>query len=622
MADVFISYSRRVKEPTIALAGELVGLGYDVVYDVDLLPNDPKFEAVINGWIDEAGATITIWSEPALKSRWVPYEAKRAQGLNRLLNTHVEDFDPAKLPADFHGMHCSCVVECDTIYAALVEMQVRPAGKTEADLPPRAVLKRHAQEEWLNEVKDSTDPIRIERFIEDYRRLAMFREIAQDRLKRIAGRADARISPRATILRKPTDAELTALTVAWPGIQDTADPADIDDLLKDFGGIDHFFVRQAIRRLDQLRDSTPTKETTTDELAVSEAATLRLAPAMHTALIRRISLAADGALMASASHDKTVKLWALPEGRLVRTLRPPVGEGDEGKAYAVAIDPAGRWVAAGGWMKTGLDEYVTLFDSETGAVRARLGPLPHRVRDLEVSTDGARLAAGLGGANGIRLWEMAGWQPIGEDTDYGGDVYGLAFAADGRLASTSYDGHVRLYGPDGEMLAKARAPGGARPYGIAFDPGGARLAVGYGDSLLVDVLDAASLQPLYSADTAGLSGGNFFSVAWLGGAGAGLRLAAGGRSGGHRSERLFTWDEAGRGARQPWPGPANTITDLARTPDGGLALAGAEPSLAVYTPEGARRLNKPPEIADLRNKLGEHFTVSADGRRLRFGLEE
>ncbi len=50
-------------------------------------------------------------------------------------------------------------------------------------------------------------------------------------------------------------------------------------------------------------------------------------------MIERLSVSADGKLMATASDDKTVKLWALPEGRLIRTIRLPIGPGHEGKAF-------------------------------------------------------------------------------------------------------------------------------------------------------------------------------------------------------------------------------------------------------------------------------------------------
>ncbi len=560
MADVFLSYSQRVPEPTVALADELTRRGFKPWYDVNLLPGQ-FFGTVIKTNIERAQAVVTIWSPPALTSQWVPAEAAMALDQKKLICVRTEDLSASQLPPPFNTMHTPEWRDFEGLFQALVSLGVRPTGIGGAASDTEA-LTRAAQHDWR--LLPDGDREALEAFLEEYNGLAMYRRMAEKRLRTLGG-----APARAAMPAAPAPARLPE--------RPDADPADI---------------------------------------------TLRLAPAMHTANIGRISLTGDGAMMASGSDDKTVKLWALPGGRLIRSLRPPIGEGDEGKLFAVAMDPAGRWVAAGGWMKTGGGgHHITIFDTDTGVVRARLGPLPNVVLDLEASPDGARLAAGLGGKNGIRVWETAGWRQVWQDKDYDGQVYGRAFAADGRLASTCNDGHVRLHGPDGQLIAKARAPGGERPSGIAVCPQGARLAVGYKDSLSVDVLDAASLTRLYSADTNGLSGGNLGSVAWLGGAGTGLRLAAGGRSGGGRSERLFTWDDAGRGARRPWPGPANTIMDLAPMPDGGLALASHEPSLALYSAYGVRILSKSPEIADLRGKLGEHFTVSADGMRLRFGLD-
>jgi len=279
---------------------------------------------------------------------------------------------------------------------------------------------------------------------------------------------------------------------------------------------------------------------------------LRLDPGMHTAAIIRMSVSGDGRLVATASHDKTVRLWALPEGRPIRTLRPPVGEGDEGKLYAVALSPDGRWLAAGGWItdNTNTVAWVHIFETATGALTTRLGPLPNVVLDLEVSPDGTRLAAGLGGANGIRLWQvdtgspsLAGEEPaesgnsgtagvnlsngnpgraprftaLPADSAYGDDVYGLAFAPDGRLFTTSYVGQIRAYaaGLYNRPARKARAPGGDRPFGLDLSPDGARLAVGYEDTIRVSLLDPETLDPMGEADTSGLSNGTLHSVAWL-----------------------------------------------------------------------------------------------------------
>ncbi len=81
---------------------------------------------------------------------------------------------------------------------------------------------------------------------------------------------------------------------------------------------------------------------------------LRIEPGMHTAPIKRIGVDAACTLMVTGSDDKTARLWALPQsGRgnpeLKRILRVPIGEGNEGKVYAVALSPDGKWVAAGGW---------------------------------------------------------------------------------------------------------------------------------------------------------------------------------------------------------------------------------------------------------------------------------
>src|ERR1700675_640867 len=58
-------------------------------------------------------------------------------------------------------------------------------------------------------------------------------------------------------------------------------------------------------------------------------------PGMHTARINRIGVDAACSLLATGSYDKTVRLWRLPQGKLLNTLRLPIGPGNDGKVYAV-----------------------------------------------------------------------------------------------------------------------------------------------------------------------------------------------------------------------------------------------------------------------------------------------
>ena len=57
---------------------------------------------------------------------------------------------------------------------------------------------------------------------------------------------------------------------------------------------------------------------------------------------------------------------------------------------------------------------------------------------LVFSPTGRYLAATLGGTHGLRVYDRdAGWREVARDAPYGDASYGAAFAADGRLATTS-----------------------------------------------------------------------------------------------------------------------------------------------------------------------------------------
>ena len=126
---------------------------------------------------------------------------------------------------------------------------------------------------------------------------------------------------------------------------------------------------------------------------------------------------------------------------------------------------------------------------------------------LAFSADARYLAASLGGHT-LHVFDSRNeWAETFSDTNYGDEIYGMTFAADGRLATASHDGKVRLYGPDFKMIGVPREmTSGKTPHQIAFSPNENKLAVGYADALVVDILAGDTLQTIGTPNTQGMTG--------------------------------------------------------------------------------------------------------------------
>ena len=344
---------------------------------------------------------------------------------------------------------------------------------------------------------------------------------------------------------------------------------------------------------------------------------LRLEPGMHGASIVRIDVDADGRFLVTGSADKTVRVWALEDGRPLATLRVPVGEGDVGKVYAVAISPDGERIAAGGWGTGGGRNQIYIFERASGRIVQRIDGLPNVIFHLAFSPDGRHLVAALGGPDGIRVYETAGFGEIAADRDYGGDCYWAAFDREGRLVTSSYDRQIRLYDLDFRLIGSKKAPGGERPFGVAFSPDGAQIAVGYADSTRVDVLDGRTLQPLFQADTTGVEDGNLGRVAW---SAKGRLLYAGGQYALSGVSKLRRWTDGGRGSYEDIALSRTTIMGLRPLADGGVAFGAQDPTLGVLGPDGEILWRQDPAQADFRHQE-DKFAVSADSTRIAFGFE-
>ena len=332
-------------------------------------------------------------------------------------------------------------------------------------------------------------------------------------------------------------------------------------------------------------------------------------PGMHTAPIKSVGVDAAGHFIVTGSEDKTVRLWSPTDGKLLRTIRMPAGPGDLGKIYAVAMRPDGDLVAVGG------QHSIYLVETLTGKMTARIAGLPSGTNSLAFSSDGRYLAAGLFGSNGLRVYDRdRQWAEAFHDMAYGGNrLWALTFASDdGRLATASFDGMVRLYDRDFKLVVPPRkATGGDRPFRIAFSPDGNVLALGYDGRAVVDLFDGHSLAPLPGPNLDGLRNGGLSQIAW---SKDGNTLYAGG------GLSVIAWAEAGRSERRALPAGNNAVSGLAALPDGGLVVAAQDPFLELLEPNGRPRWAHPSPVADFRGQA-DTLSVSADGTIVDFGFE-
>ncbi|MDF5730596.1 MAG: WD40 repeat domain-containing protein, partial [Rhizonema sp. PD38] len=193
----------------------------------------------------------------------------------------------------------------------------------------------------------------------------------------------------------------------------------------------------------------------------------------HASWISGISFNPDGKILASASGDRSVKLWDTNTGKEIKTLI-----GHTNPVNGVSFSPDGKMLAS-----ASNDKSVKLWDTNTGKEIKTLTGHTNWVNGVSFSPDGKMLASASADKS-VKLWDTNTGKEIKTLTGHTDSVTGVSFNLDGKmLASASYDKTIKLWDINtGKEIKTLKKDIDSKFYGVSFSSDGKILASASGDT--------------------------------------------------------------------------------------------------------------------------------------------
>jgi cytochrome c len=190
----------------------------------------------------------------------------------------------------------------------------------------------------------------------------------------------------------------------------------------------------------------------------------------HTAPIVALAASPDGATLASASWDHTVRLWPLAGGT------PRVLDQHTQNVNGVAFSADGRAL-----ISVSYDQSVRIWPL-TGAQTPTVVPMPTPLNAVAAGGDGE---IAVGGADGKVYFLAADGARVGEVTAGPRPVISIAISPDGaRLAAAGIGGAVAVIDRKTRNLARTLVGPGLPVWSVAFMPDGRTLLTGGADNII------------------------------------------------------------------------------------------------------------------------------------------
>jgi WD40 repeat protein len=155
----------------------------------------------------------------------------------------------------------------------------------------------------------------------------------------------------------------------------------------------------------------------------------------HHEGVVKVAFSHDGKIVASGSNDRTIKFWDIATGEEIRTLK-----GHSDGVTDIAFSPDKKTLAS-----SSSDKTVKLWNLGTGEEIRTLKGHTSRVTSVAFSPDGKVIAAGSNDKT-IKLWNTSTFEELRTLRGHNDTVTQIAFSSDGNtLATASADKTIKLW---------------------------------------------------------------------------------------------------------------------------------------------------------------------------------
>lgn len=195
----------------------------------------------------------------------------------------------------------------------------------------------------------------------------------------------------------------------------------------------------------------------------------------HAGWVRAVAFSPDGQRIATASDDLTAKVWDLSNGQALLTLAdgPPM-QGLRGRG--VAFSPDGKRLAL-----TSDGNTAKVWDATSSQELLTLSGHTMLIQTVAYSPDGPRIATASQDRT-AKVWDAATGKELLTLSGHNGPIWDLAFSRDGaRIVTASSDGTAKVWDAvTGKLLLTLSGHSG-NVLGAAFSPDGMHIATVSGD---------------------------------------------------------------------------------------------------------------------------------------------